>query len=370
MRSRAALPFFSDAGNLLIPMLHVESIVGSFLPNLPFGSSSWYGATSPIQLRSRMSAEWKAWINDWKWQQVSIQVLFRCYFPCACTPFWDSRWGNKCSKISSGSWAGRRFITWQKWWNWRKVAVNQDPVKSWQNQIAQKVCKTDRWACALGLQGELLLKKYNRLAQVPDARVLTVWMKRLANQAWPWRSHSMKAQRKNFEALIDLIDEYPEWFYLLDDKLLINPATISYHDLAARAVAKEKIFLMYSEQLCLIRFSTLFTQVGLKRRPFCWLLFGQEIMKNSRLWQPIINGEKVGRKMGNTGIQRVNNDIINNFNCLPKITEDFPDKNQKGSKVRVIEALEMDSWSTPCYWRRRFWWKMVFAQSNLIRRQS
>jgi adenine deaminase len=51
-----------------------------------------------------------------------------------------------------------------------------------------------------------------------------------------------------------------------------------------------------------------------------------------------INGEKVAEN-GKTLIQRVNNDIINNFNCLPKTTKDFQIES-KGSKVRVIEALD------------------------------
>jgi adenine deaminase len=146
-----------------------------------------------------------------------------------------------------------------------------------------------------------------------------------------------------------------------DDKHPDNLALSHINDLAARAVAKGKDLFDVLRAACLNPISHYSLQVGQLREgdPADFILVKD--LKKFEVVATYISGEKVAEN-GKTLIQRVNNGIINNFNCLPKITEDFQIES-KGSKVRVIEALD-GQLITPAI-EGEILVKDGFAQSNL-----
>jgi adenine deaminase len=243
--------------------------------------------------------------------------------------------------------------------NWPGT-VNQDPVVMAKIKIAQKYGKPID-GHAPGLQGELA-KKYIEAGPSTDHECFTY------EEALGKIKLGMKiairegSAAKNFEALIDLIDEYPEMIlFCSDDKHPDNLALSHINDLAARAVAKGKDLFDVLRAACLNPISHYSLQVGQLREgdPADFILVKD--LKKFEVVATYISGEKVAEN-GKTLIQRVNNGIINNFNCLPKITEDFQIES-KGSKVRVIEALD-GQLITPAI-EGEILVKDGFAQSNL-----
>jgi adenine deaminase len=220
--------------------------------------------------------------------------------------------------------------------NWPGT-VNQDPVVMAKIKIAQKYGKPID-GHAPGLQGELA-KKYVEAGPSTDHECFTY------EEALGKVKLGMKiairegSAAKNFEALIDLIDDYPEMImFCSDDKHPDNLALSHINELVARAVATGKDLFDVLRAACLNPISHYSLQVGQLRAgdPADFILVKD--LEKFEVLATYINGEKVAEN-GKTLIQRVNNDIINNFNCLPKITKDFQIES-KGSKVRVIEALD------------------------------
>jgi adenine deaminase len=220
--------------------------------------------------------------------------------------------------------------------NW-PGAVNQDPVVMAKIKIAQKHGKPID-GHAPGLKGELA-KKYVEAGPNTDHECFTY------EEALGKIKLGMKiairegSAAKNFEALIDLIDDYPEMIlFCSDDKHPDNLALSHINDLAARAIAKGKNLFDVLQAACLNPISHYSLQVGQLREgdPADFILVKD--LKKFEVVATYINGEKVADN-GETLIQRVDNGIINNFDCLPKTPEDFQIKAQ-GFKVRVIEALD------------------------------
>jgi adenine deaminase len=243
--------------------------------------------------------------------------------------------------------------------NWPGT-VNQDPVVMAKIKIAQKYGKPID-GHAPGLQGELA-KKYIEAGPSTDHECFTY------EEALGKIKLGMKiairegSAAKNFEALIDLIDDYPEMIlFCSDDKHPDNLALSHINDLAARAVAKGKDLFDVLRAACLNPISHYSLQVGQLREgdPADFILVKD--LKKFEVVATYINGEKVAEN-GKTLIQRVNNGIINNFNCLPKTTKDFQIES-KGSEVRVIEALD-GQLITPAI-EGEILVKDGFAQSNL-----
>ncbi|MEP0712887.1 MAG: adenine deaminase [Algoriphagus sp.] len=144
---------------------------------------------------------------------------------------------------------------------------------------------------------------------------------------------------KNFEALIDLIDEFPEMImFCSDDKHPDNLAVSHINELAARAVAKGKDVFNVLQAACLNPIAHYSLNVGQLREgdPADFILVKD--LKDFEVISTYIDGEKVAEN-GKTLIQPITNDIINNFNTSLKKPEDFQLK-ANGSKVRVIEALD------------------------------
>lgn len=144
---------------------------------------------------------------------------------------------------------------------------------------------------------------------------------------------------KNFEALIDLIDEYPEMImFCSDDKHPDNLAISHINELAARAVAKGKDVFDVLRAACLNPIAHYSLPVGQVREgdPADFILVKD--LEQFEVLTTYIKGQKVAEN-GKTLIPRVNNEVINNFHTSLKRPEDFR-LSALGSKVRIIEALD------------------------------
>lgn len=144
---------------------------------------------------------------------------------------------------------------------------------------------------------------------------------------------------KNFEALIDLIDEYPEMIMLCsDDKHPDNLAISHINDLAARAVAKGKDLFQVLQAACLNPIAHYSLPVGQVREgdPADFILVKD--LERFEVLATYIKGQKVAEN-GKTLIPRIKNEVINNFHTSLKKPEDFR-ISASGTKVRVIEALD------------------------------
>lgn len=220
--------------------------------------------------------------------------------------------------------------------NWPGT-VNRDPMVMEKIKIAQKYSKPID-GHAPGLKGELA-EKYVSAGPSTDHECFTY------EEALDKVKLGMKiairegSAAKNFEALIDLIDEYPEMIMLCsDDKHPDNLAISHINELAARAVAKGKDVFDVLRAACLTPISHYSLKVGQLRPedPADFIL--AKDLKDFQILATYINGEKVAEN-GTTLIPSIKNELINNFDTDLKSSEDFK-LEAKGNQVRVIEALD------------------------------
>lgn len=220
--------------------------------------------------------------------------------------------------------------------NWPGT-VNRDELVMEKIRISKKYGKPID-GHAPGLKGELA-EKYVSAGPSTDHECFT------ADEALGKLKLGMKiairegSAAKNFEALIDLIDEYPEMImFCSDDKHPDNLAVSHINELAARAVAKGKDVFNVLQAACLSPIAHYSMNVGQLREgdPADFILVND--LKELQVISTYIDGEKVAEN-GKTLIAPIKNEIINNFNTSLKNPKDFRLK-AKGSKVRVIEALD------------------------------
>jgi adenine deaminase len=139
---------------------------------------------------------------------------------------------------------------------------------------------------------------------------------------------------KNFEALIDLIDNYPEYLMLCsDDKHPDNLALGHINELAARAVAKGKNLLDILTAACLNPIQHYGLQVGQLRvnDPADFILV--ENLEQFNVLQTYIKGQLVAEN-GISLIKSVPVSAINNFHLGKKRASGLSDHGQKGSKYQ------------------------------------
>lgn len=220
--------------------------------------------------------------------------------------------------------------------NWPGT-VHRDPVVMEKIRIAQKYGKPID-GHAPGLMGELA-EKYVSAGPSTDHECFTY------EEALGKIKLGMKisiregSAAKNFEALIDLIDAYPEMIMLCsDDKHPDNLAISHINELAARAIAKGKDMFDVLRAACLNPIAHYSLPVGQVREgdPADFILVKD--LEQFEVLATYIKGEKVAEN-GKTLIPPVNNEVINNFNTSLKRPEDFR-LSALGSKVRIIEALD------------------------------
>ena len=220
--------------------------------------------------------------------------------------------------------------------NWPGT-VNRDPLVMEKIALAKKYGKPVD-GHAPGLKGELAAK-YASAGITTDHECFT------KEEALGKIQYGMKiairegSAAKNFEALIDLIDEYPAMImFCSDDKHPDNLAESHINELVARAVAKGKNLFDVLRAACITPVNHYRLDVGLLKvgDPADFILLN-DIME-FKVKATYINGRVVAQD-GQTLIPKVKNDVINNFNTSLKSIGDFALKANQ-SRVRVIQALD------------------------------
>ena len=220
--------------------------------------------------------------------------------------------------------------------NWPGT-VNRDPLVMEKIELAKKYGKPVD-GHAPGLRGDLAAK-YASTGITTDHECFTL------EEALDKVKLGMKiairegSAAKNFEALIDLIDEYPDMImFCSDDKHPDNLAVSHINELVKRAVAKGKDVFDVLKAACITPAQHYRMEVGQLKvgDPADFILV--EDLKGFKVIRTYINGQKVAES-GKTLINRVANEIINNFKTGKKKPEEFQ-LSAKGNKVRVIEALD------------------------------
>ncbi|MAB49818.1 MAG: adenine deaminase [Flavobacteriaceae bacterium] len=144
---------------------------------------------------------------------------------------------------------------------------------------------------------------------------------------------------KNFEALIGLLDEhYQNMMFCSDDKHPDDLLVGHINQLCARAVAKGNDIFKVLQAACVNPVKHYNLDVGLLQvgdTADCILV---EDLTDFKTLQTYINGELVYDN-GESKIQHVNFENLNNFNTSKKTVEDFRIE-ASATKIRVIECLD------------------------------
>jgi adenine deaminase len=220
--------------------------------------------------------------------------------------------------------------------NWPGT-VNRDPEVMEKIQIAQQQGKPID-GHAPGLRGELA-QKYVSAGPSTDHECFTY------EEALEKIKLGMKisiregSAAKNFEALIDLIDDYPEMLlFCSDDKHPDNLAMSHINELVRRAVAKGKDTFDVLRAACIHPIIHYSLPVGQLREGDGADFILVKDLENFEVLATYIKGQKVAEN-GQSLIPRIKNEVINHFNTSPKKPADFQIPSQN-KQVRVIEALD------------------------------
>jgi adenine deaminase len=151
---------------------------------------------------------------------------------------------------------------------------------------------------------------------------------------------------KNFEALISLLNDYPDMMmFCSDDKHPDSLVAGHINLLCARAVAKEIDIFKILKAACINPVLHYKLNVGLLREDDAADFIIVKDLKNFEVVQTYINGELVAEN-GKTKIESKKYGAINQFNCSKKTDEDFRyllnkwGDEENIEQVHVIEALE------------------------------
>jgi adenine deaminase len=144
---------------------------------------------------------------------------------------------------------------------------------------------------------------------------------------------------KNFEALIDIIDDYPDMvMFCSDDKHPDNLALSHINELVIRAVAKGKDVFDVLKAACITPVKHYSMDVGQLQLGDPADFIVVKDLRDFKVLQTYIDGKLVAED-GKTLIKQIQNPILNNFNTGIKKVEDFQ-LLAKGNRVRVISALD------------------------------
>jgi adenine deaminase len=144
---------------------------------------------------------------------------------------------------------------------------------------------------------------------------------------------------KNFEALIDLLPEnYQNMMFCSDDKHPDDLIVGHINLLCARAVAKGIDVFKILQAACVNPVNHYKMNVGLLKENDAADFIVVEDLIDFKVKQTYINGELVAEN-GESFVKHIPFETPNNFNITAKEIRDF-EVLGKGSKIRVIEALE------------------------------
>ncbi|OQP51043.1 adenine deaminase [Niastella yeongjuensis] len=145
---------------------------------------------------------------------------------------------------------------------------------------------------------------------------------------------------RNFEALIDLLNDYPEEIMFgSDDKHPDSLVAGHINQLCARAVAKGIDVFKVLQAACVNPVLHYHLPVGLLRvgDPADFIVTSD--LQQFQVLQTYINGELVAEN-GTSHIASQPSTLLNNFNCSPKSVADFQMPWTGATSIPVIEALD------------------------------
>jgi adenine deaminase len=324
------MPGFIDAH------VHIESsmLVPSEFARLAVVQGTVATVSDPHEIANVCGMEGVEYmINDGK--QVNFKFYFGAPSCVPATPFETA--GGEINAADIDALLAREEVVYlAEMMNWPGT-VSKDPSVMEKIAIAQKYGKPVD-GHAPGLRGDLA-KKYASASISTDHECYT------AEEALDKLGLGMKiliregSAAKNFEALVDLIDEHADHLmFCSDDKHPDNLAVGHINELAARAVAKGKDLFDVLKIACVNPVYHYNLEVGqLKVGDLADFILVKDL-KNFEVVQTFINGELVAEK-GNALIPPVKRAIINNFHASTKVPSDFQ-ITANGKKGRVIEALD------------------------------
>jgi adenine deaminase len=324
------LPGFIDAH------VHVESsmLVPSEFARLAVVHGTVGTISDPHEIANVCGMQGVEYMID-NGKQVPFHFFFGAPSCVPATPFETA--GGEISAADIRSLMARPEILYlAEMMNWPGT-VNRDPLVMEKIQIAQQQGKPID-GHAPGLRGELA-QKYVSAGPSTDHECFTY------EEALEKIKLGMKisiregSAAKNFEALIDLIDDYPEMLlFCSDDKHPDNLALSHIDELVRRAVAKGKNTFDVLRAACINPITHYSLPVGqLREGDGADFIFVKDL-ENFEVLATYIQGQKVAEN-GKSLIPRTKNEVINKFSTSLKTPRDFQISGL-GNQVRVIEALD------------------------------
>jgi adenine deaminase len=145
---------------------------------------------------------------------------------------------------------------------------------------------------------------------------------------------------RNFEALIDLLNDYPDdILFGSDDKHPDSLVAGHINQLCARAVAKGIDVFKVLQAACVNPVLHYHLPVGLLRVGDAADFIVTSDLQQFKVLQTYINGELVAEN-GTSRIASQTSTLLNNFNCSPKTSADFQLPWKGETTIPVIEALD------------------------------
>jgi len=145
---------------------------------------------------------------------------------------------------------------------------------------------------------------------------------------------------KNFEALIDLLNDYPDRImFCSDDKHPDSLVAGHINQLCARAAAKGIDIFKIVQAACINPVHHYKMEVGLLQRGDPADFIVVKDLRHFEVLQTYINGELVAEN-GVSNISSKKSTVINRFDCKPISVPDLIYKKPKQEQVEVIEALD------------------------------
>ncbi len=207
---------------------------------------------------------------------------------------------------------------------------------------------------APGLRGEQARLYIERISQQPDSQVPPSGGFRGATdhecftkeEALDKLQYGMKiiiregSAAKNFEALIDLLNDFDDRImFCSDDKHPDSLVEGHINDLCARAIAKGIDLYKVLNAACVNPVNHYSLDIGLLREGDAADFIVVKDLKKFEVVKTYINGELVAEN-GQSAISSNQSSLINNFSCTNKESENFIIKWNNEKEIPVIEALD------------------------------